>query len=190
MAERGRKPDADPPLTLLALFQPPRLRREDAGREGERAYLEEGDPYRTPVHCQTVAADLSLHSSTFPPAEPPNLFYPTSLLAPRPPPPLPAYDFYPPGYPAEAGLAPPQPAQHFPDYHDYYDRLAPYTYDEAGPLAGLPGPQDRPQYDYGLKVEEAFPPFPGQPGAAALLPALHPSPAVLLHIKYVMETVF
>ena len=100
------------------------------------------------AHCQTVAADLSLHSSTstypgapppppptsstypttsastFPPtSEPPPLFYP--LLPARTPltHSLASYDFYQQGageFSSEA-LAPPPP-QPFSDYQEYYDR--------------------------------------------------------------------
>ena len=93
------------------------------------------------AHCQTVAADLSLHSSTstypptsasyptsssssFPPtSEPPPLFYP--LLPARTPltHSLAGYDFYQQGaaeFSSEA-LAPPPP-QPFSDYQEYYDR--------------------------------------------------------------------
>ena len=100
------------------------------------------------AHCQTVAADLSLHSSTssypppssasypttsvsssFPPSsEPPPLFYP--LLPARTPLThnLAGYDFFQhqqQGGPAEfssEGLPPPAP-QPFTDYQEYYDRL-------------------------------------------------------------------
>ena len=99
------------------------------------------------AHCQTVAADLSLHSSTssypgpppssasypttsaassFPPtSEPPPLFYP--LLPARTPLThnLAGYDFYQQqGGPefASEGLPPPAP-QPFSDYQEYYDRL-------------------------------------------------------------------
>ena len=101
------------------------------------------------AHCQTVAADLSLHSSTstypgappppppptsssypttsassFPPtSEPPPLFYP--LLPARTPLAhnLAGYDFYQQAAPefASEPLAPPPP-QPFSDYQEYYDR--------------------------------------------------------------------
>ena len=97
------------------------------------------------THCQTVAADLSLHSSTssyqggvpptstsfpstsassFPPtSEPPPLFYP--LLPARTPLThnLAGYDFYQQGAGefASEGLPPPAP-QPFSDYQEYYDR--------------------------------------------------------------------
>jgi len=175
---------------------------------GEQQQQQQSSFSSRAAHCQTVAADLSLHSSTssypppassasypttsvsssFPPSsEPPPLFYP--LLPARTPLThnLAGYDFFQhqqQGGPAEfssEGLPPPAP-QPFTDYQEYYDRL-PYAYDETGLALA-----ERPPYpDFSMKVEDAYHSFPA--GNPPLLPPLHPSPAVLLHIKYVMESV-
>ena len=70
------------------------------------------------------------------------------------------YDGY---YPAE---------QYSGDYQDYYSRSL-YNYDER-------------LYD---GYQDLGPPYPPPPQQPILPPPLHPSPAVLLHIKYVMESV-
>ena len=120
-------------------------------REVEPSGLLLGDPQQQnsfssrgadPTHCQTVAADLSLHSSSFPPpttsasypvtsassfpptTEPPPLFYP--LLPARAPLThnLVGYDFYQQGAAEFASESLPPPAsQPFSDFQEYYDRF-------------------------------------------------------------------
>ena len=150
MTSKAKRLPPDHPFSLLTLIQPPGRppglqRREDdkvgevvGGERRGPTFLEE-DAYRAPSHYQTVPADLSLHSSSFPAAspEPAHLFYPS--LAPRPP--LPTYDFYPAAgdFPAEPHLPPHHPAQPFADYQEFYDRYddsigAPLTVDSQDAL--------------------------------------------------------
>ena len=159
---------------------------------------------------QSQPADLSLHPDPahqfLPgPEHGPALLYPT---LPRPaPPPLahhhPFDTFYPegaggefPGPGAEPSLTavPGLPEQYTDSaYPDYYTTRLGFPF-ETG-ITEPARPEDRAIFDFqpgcGIKADlsESFRYEGGGYGGPLLPPPLHPSPAVLLHIKYVMESV-
>ena len=172
------------------------------------------DIYRV-ANYQNQPADLSLNSEPQhflpPPTDPPHIFYPNLSLPPRVPPPLahhqPVFDnFYQPqqqdihteNYSSDS-LPPPLTSDQFSEhYQDYYNRL--YAFDETH-INVNPRPEDR-LYDFqsqpSIKQDISenyryepnnYNPIILQNNNTLLPPPLHPSPAVLLHIKYVMESV-
>eukprot|EP00090_Calanus_glacialis_P028985 TRINITY_DN46478_c0_g1_i1.p1 TRINITY_DN46478_c0_g1~~TRINITY_DN46478_c0_g1_i1.p1 ORF type:complete len:728 (-),score=118.92 TRINITY_DN46478_c0_g1_i1:190-2373(-) len=172
------------------------------------------DIYRV-SNYQNQPADLSLNSEPqhfLPPNhEPPHIFYPNLSLPSRIPPPLahhqPVFEnFYPNqqddmqanNYNSDS-LPPPLSSDHFSEnYQDYYSRM--YSFDETH-INVNPRPEDR-LYDYpppntikqdlseNYRYEHAnYNPIILQNNNSMLPPPLQPSPAVLLHIKYVMESV-
>jgi uncharacterized Zn-finger protein len=190
---------------------------EDSEERTEAAFIHSGetnslanqqDVYRV-SNYQNQPADLSLNSEPqhFLPTtnEPPHIFYPNLSLPARVPPPLahhqPVFDnFYQTqhqhadmqadSYNSES-LPAPLPADQFSEtYHDYYSRL--YAFDETH-INVNPRPEDR-LYDYQSQntiKQDLSENYRYEPGSynPVILPPLHPSPAVLLHIKYVMESV-
>ena len=189
------------PFSLLSLIQTqarqlarPRDTAETADQfAAQLPPPETADLYRLPgPQYQSQPADLSLHSDTF---EPPHHLFFRPLGAPQAPPP-PQYEGY---YGGGAGEGPHYGDQYHPapdTYHDYYGGRGLYTgYEDPAALPPVPRPDPDPARLYEFPALAAAAPHKAELysdpslaqcpalGPALLPPPLHPSPAVLLHIK-------
>ena len=162
--------------------------RTGVGDHYDSGQLEDNDVYRLPQY-QSQPADLSLNSEHY---DPPHLFF-RHLTSTGHAQTAPYDGYYGPGGQYDTGADSGQYHSSSGDtYHDYYSRALYNTgYDDTERLS-YSTPPDLSSYPASLRYETPLSEYPmvtGHQSTPLLPPPLHPSPAVLLHIKYVMESV-
>ena len=149
---------------------------EDTDYVTDPGHLDNDDIYRLPQY-QSQPADLSLNSEQF---DSPNIFFrsgPSHHHQPQY-----HHDSY---YGGPGGG---QPGDYFPySDQDYYSRSLYTGYEDTSSRMYEFPPANNTCSRYDQPIIPYPPPAP--PPAQLQPPPLHPSPAVLLHIKYVMESV-